>query len=194
MKEIARLARRLRTPEHVQSFLRKLPYNRERRGETLRSAREALRWKTVHCLEATFLAAAVLEHHGFPPLALSFESQDGLDHVLFVFRRRGRWGAISRSREEGLHGRAPRFRSIRDLAWSYYDPYVDNSGKLTAYRLVHLDATEANWRRSRNCVWKAERYLIRVRHKPLRSSRKRYQKLLKRYRQKGPLVTGPHWW
>src|SRR6266581_2436423 len=64
-------------------------------------------------------AAVVLEQHGYPPLVLSFESIDELDHVIFVYRKKGRWGSIARSRDPGLHGRKPLFATPRALALSY---------------------------------------------------------------------------
>ncbi|HEX2309311.1 MAG TPA: hypothetical protein VHH91_01225, partial [Vicinamibacterales bacterium] len=100
-----RLINRLRTPAAVQAFLNALPYNTEREGETLRSFRGVVRTGTAHCLEAALFAAVVLEQHGYPPLVLSFESIDALDHVIFVYRQNGRWGSVARSRDPGLHGR-----------------------------------------------------------------------------------------
>src|SRR4051794_36590982 len=97
-----RLARKYRSPIAVQRLVRSLTYNHEPNGETIRSAFSAWRAGEAHCLEAAFLAAAVLEHRGHPPLVVSLESQDKLDHVIYVFRERGRWGAIARSRDEGL--------------------------------------------------------------------------------------------
>jgi hypothetical protein len=82
-------------------------YNRERAAPTLRSFRGVVRTGEAHCLEAALFAAVILEQHGYPPLLLSLESQDRLDHVLFVFRERGRWGSVARSRDVGLHGRRP---------------------------------------------------------------------------------------
>jgi hypothetical protein len=194
MKISQRLAGKLKTPRQVQDYLRRRPYNREKNGETLYSAETALRRGRLHCFEAALAAAAILEHHGYPPLVLSFESQDDLEHVIFVFRERGRWGAVARSRDEGLHGRPPRYRSLRDLAWSYYDPYVDKTGKITGYQLAHLDACGADWRASKRNVWKAENYLIELRHKPLRSSKIRYKKLLRDYLRRGPMKRQKHWW
>ena len=66
--------------------------------------------QTAHCLEGALFAAVVLEQHGYPPLVLSFESIDELDHVIFVYRGAdGRWGSVARSRDPGLHGRRPAF-------------------------------------------------------------------------------------
>ncbi len=172
-----------RTPQQVQRFLHSLRYNRERQGETLRSFREVVQRGEVHCLEAALVAAVMLEQHGYPPLLLSFESQDHIDHVIFVFRHRGRWGSVARSRDAGLHGRRPLFRSIRDLVWSYYDPYVDFTGRITGYALVNLYRLGTyDWRFSRRNMWKVEQFLIDLPHRRLRSSHARYRGLLETYK------------
>lgn len=194
MKRAQQLAKKLKTPRQVQAYLRGLPYNREKNGETLASAETGLRRGRMHCFEAVFAAAAILEYHGYPPLVLSLESQDNLDHVIYVFKQGNRWGSVARSRDEGLHGRAPRYRSLRDLAWSYYDPYVDKSGKITGYQLAHLDDCQADWRASKRNVWKAEQYLIKLRHKPLKSSKARYKKLWRDYSERGPVPRQKNWW
>jgi hypothetical protein len=194
MKTIQKLAKRLKTPRQVQEYLRRRPYNREKKGETLFSAEKALRRGSLHCFEAAFAAAAILEHHGYPPLVMSLESHDDLDHVIYVFKEGNRWGSIALSRDEGLHGRPARYRSLRDLAWSYYDPYVDKSGKITGYQVAHLDDCKADWRASKRNVWKAEQYLIKLKHRPLKSSKARYKKLLRNYLQRGPMPRQRHWW
>ena len=194
MSIAAKLAKKLKTPKQVQQYLRTLPYNREKKGETLSSAEKALKRGRLHCFEAAFAAAAILEHHGYPPLVMSLESKDGLDHVIYVFKQKGRWGAIARSRDEGLHGRPPRYRSLRDLAWSYYDPYVDKNGKIKAYQVAPLDDCAPNWRDSTRNVWKAEQYLIKLKHNPLKSSPARYKKLYKAYLERGPMPKQKHWW
>ncbi|HLE78666.1 MAG TPA: hypothetical protein VJA65_09710 [bacterium] len=177
-----RLIRRLRTPKAVQDWLRSLPYNWEKQGETLRSFRDVARRGTAHCLEAALAAAVILEQHRFPPLVVSFESQDGIDHVIFVFQRRGRWGAVARSRDAGLHGRRPVFRTIRDLVWSYYDPYVDWTGRLTGYQLVDLRALGSyDWRFNPKNMWKVEQVLLGIPHTRLRASNRRYTRLLREF-------------
>jgi len=180
-----RLVRRLRTPEAVQAFLNRLPYNNEPPpgGATLRSFRGVLRHRCAHCLEAALAAAVILEQHGYPPLILSFESIDQLDHVLFVYRRRGRWGSIARSRDPGLHGRKPVFKTTRALALSYVDPYVDYHGRITGYTVVDLRDLlgDYDWRLSEKNVWKAERVLLDAPHRPIRTSDARYHALRRRY-------------
>ena len=177
---------RLRTPVAVQRFLNALPYNTEPAPgrATLRSFRGVLRHGTAHCLEAALAAAVILEQHGFPPLVLSFESIDELDHVLFVYRERGRWGSVARSRDPGLHGRKPDFATARALALSYVDPYVDFSGRVTAYAVIDLHRLMGryDWRLSERNVWKVERLLLDYPHRPIRSSDERIDKLRVWYR------------
>ena len=173
-----------RTPQQVQRYLRSVPYNWELGGGTLRSFREVVRRNTAHCLEAALAAAVILEQHGYPPLLLSFESQDQLDHVIFVFQRGGRWGSIGRSRDLGLHGRKPVFRSLRDLAWSYFDTYVDATGRILGYGLGNLyDLGGYDWRFSARNIWKVENYLREIPHTRLPSSDDRYRRLFARYKE-----------
>ena len=184
--EERRLIRRLRTPERVQAFVNALPYNNEPRpaGETLRSFRGVVRHRTAHCLEAALAAAVVLEQHGYPPLVLSFESIDKLDHVLFVYRQHGRWGSVARSRDPGLHGRKPVFRSARALAQSYFEPYIDFAGCVTAFAVVDLRKELGNydWRLSDKNIWKAEQMLIDYPHTALPYDRRRERRLRARYK------------
>ncbi|MGH9141793.1 MAG: hypothetical protein ACRD2I_11740 [Vicinamibacterales bacterium] len=162
-----------------------LPYNQEPRGRaTLRSFRGVVRAGCAHCLEAALFAAVVLEQHGDPPLLLSFESIDQLDHVIFVYQRRGRWGSIARSRDPGLHGRRPLFASPRALARSYMDPYIDFTGRVTGYVVVNIARLmgDYDWRLSDKNVWKVERMLLDHPHRPLASSDRRVNRLRARYR------------
>lgn len=176
------LIKQLNTPAKVQRYLSLMPYNWEKQGGTMRSFREMVRKNEVHCLEAAVSAAVILEQHGYPPLLLDLESQDLLDHVLFIFQENGRWGSIARSRDVGLHGRKPVFRSVRDLVWSYFDPYVDFSGRIKAYGVMSLDELgHYDWRFSSRKMTKIENYLRALPHKKLRSSDRRYQRLLARY-------------
>jgi hypothetical protein len=181
-----RLIARLRTPLAVQRFLNHLPYNQEPHGRaTQRSFRGVVRHGCAHCLEAALFSAVVLEQHGFPPLVLSFESIDELDHVLFIYQQRGRWGSIGRSRDPGLHGRKPVFATPRALALSYFDAYVDYTGRVTGYAVVDLAAAmgDYDWRVAATNVWKVERMLLDQRHRAIRSSDRRVDALRERYRR-----------
>ena len=179
------MIRRCATPLAVQRFLNQLPYNTEPAPgrATLRSFRGVIRHGTAHCLEAALAAAVILEQHGFPPRVLSFESIDELDHVIFVYRQRGRWGSIARSRDPGLHGRKAVFPTARALALSYVDPYVDFTGRVTGYTVFDLRSLGAyDWRLSDQNVWKVERVLLELPHRAIRSSDARIDRLRRWYR------------
>jgi hypothetical protein len=178
-----RLIAKLRTPLAVQRFLNRLPYNHEPGRATLRGFRGVVRHGCAHCLEAALFAAVVLEQHGYPPLVLSFESIDQLDHVLFVYRHGNRWGSLARSRDPGLHGRKPVFATARALALSYVDPYIDFTGRITGYAVVDL-RTMGNyqWRLAETNVWKVERMLLDYPHRPIASSDRRVEDMRARYR------------
>ncbi len=176
------IIQRYRTPRQVQQFLRALPYNWEKDGETLRSFRGVVRHWQVHCLEAALTAATILEQHGYPPLLLDFESQDKLDHVVFLFRHRGRYGTVARSRDAGLHGRKPVYRSLRQLVQSYVDPYVDGSGRIVGYGVLDLRTLcRSNWRLSARNVWVVEQALIKNPHWKLKTSDRRHQAVLRQF-------------
>jgi hypothetical protein len=180
-----RLIARLGTPLAVQRYLNALPYNTEPGGRaTLRSFRGVLRHGCVHCLEAALFAAVVLERHGYPPLVLSFESIDALDHVIFVYRSAAGWGSVARSRDPGLHGRKAVFASPRALALSYFDPYIDLSGLITGYAVVDLRLLGSyEWRLSDGNVWKVERMLLDYPHRRVQSSERRVLRWRTRYRR-----------
>ena len=181
-----RLIARLKTPLAVQRYLNALPYNEEPHGRaTLRSFRGVVRHGCAHCLEAALFATVVLEQHGYPPLLLSFESIDQLDHVIFVYRARSGWGSIARSRDPGLHGRKPVFATPRALALSYFDPYVDDTGRVTGYVVVNIaDVMGAyDWRLAETNVWKVERALLDYPHRRIASSDHRVDRLRARYKR-----------
>ena len=175
--------RRLRTPTAVQRWLNALPYNLEEQGETLRSFRGVVRRGTAHCLEAALAAAVVLEQHRYPPLVLSFESIDLLDHVIYVYRGEHGWGSVARSRDPGLHGRRPLFATPRALALSYFDGYIDLTGRIKAYAVVDLRVLGTyDWRLADTNIWKVERLLLDWPHRAIASSDRRTNRLRRRYR------------
>src|SRR5256886_7617780 len=177
------LIQRLSTPRRVQRWLTSLPYNWETQGGTMRSFREVVKRNEAHCLEAAVSAAVILEQHGYRPLLLDIESVDLLDHVLFVFQENGLWGAIARSRDIGLHGRRPVFRDLRQLVWSYFDPYIDMTGRIKGYGLTSLyELGNYDWRFNQRNMHKIEDHLRAISHKKLRSSDRRYQYWHERYK------------
>lgn len=189
-----RLAKKFTTPELVQKFIRSLDYNSEPTGETLRSAQQTVLAGRAHCLEGAFVAAAILERHDHPPLVISMESQDYLDHVIYVFQQNGLWGSIAQSRDEGLHGRKPVFKNLRQLCWSYYEPFIDKTGRLKAYQVFHLDEFSGDWRHSKKNVWPVQNYMCEVKHIKLPTSQKKYFKLLDKYNDGRLISSHPTWW
>lgn len=173
---------RLRTPAQVQAWLRNdIMYNHAKRS--MRSFRGVHRHKTAHCLEGALAAAFLLEHHGFPPLLLDLESTDHLDHVVFIYERAGKWGAVGKSRYPALMGRKPIYATLRALAWSYVDPFVDATGRVTGYATYDLREEEQkpDWRWDRRHVWRIERTLLDLPHKPLRASEARHRAMRRTY-------------
>jgi hypothetical protein len=178
-----RIIAKLRTPNAVQAWLNELPYNRELEGDTMRGFRGVVRTRTAHCLEAVLFAATVLEQHFYPPLMLGFESIDLLDHVLFIYKGPKGWGSVARSRDPGLHGRQPVFRTPRDLALSYVEGYIDYTGRIKGYAVVDLRELEPyDWRTGAGNLWKVERLLRDWPHIPIRSSDRRIDALRRKYK------------
>src|SRR5437764_9925396 len=129
--ELVIFRRRLDTPAKVQQFLDAIPYNVEADGDTFRSPRRVLRDRTANCIEGAVLAAAALRVGGDPPLIMDLTAVRDEDHVIAVFRRQGLWGAIGTSKFTGLRYREPVYRTLRELAMSYFEHYYNLAGERT---------------------------------------------------------------
>jgi len=192
MNLFQQLAQKYSTPEKVQKLLMGFEYNGQK-PDTMKSALRVWHTNTAHCVEATYFAAAILEHQGFPTLALSMESEDNIGHVVFLFQYDEYWGSVGRSKEPGLQGRRPIFKSVRDLVMSYFDEYVDDTGRLTAFQVLDLDDSESEWRSSLKNVWKGERYILNLQHQLLPAYEARYQKAITTFHRTGHCPTRS-WW
>ncbi len=118
------LFKKLSTPRKIQDFLDTLPYNYEKNGDTCRSVRNALKARKAHCIEGAFIAAAALQYHGHKPLILDFKCLPiDEDHVVTLYRINGYWGAISKTNHAIIRFRDPIYRTIRELALSYFHEY-----------------------------------------------------------------------
>lgn len=117
--------RRLDTPQKIQAFLYGLKQNFEVGGETCHSVRDVLHHRAAHCIEGAMLAACALWVHGEPPLLMDMRAVRDFDHVVAVFRRHGRWGAISKTNGVFLRSRDPVYGSLRELAMSYFHEYAN---------------------------------------------------------------------
>ena len=178
-----RLIKRLRTPLAIELWLRSLKYNREPDGETLRSFRRVIDDEQAHCLEGALAAAAILENYGHPPLLLDIESRDLIDHVVYAYRMPSGWGAIGTSKYPGLKGRKPLFRSVRDLALSYADPFFDYTGNVKGFGIFDLRDLPArsDWRFSPRNLWAVQNTLLTMRHEKVRLPKARERRWRKFY-------------
>lgn len=163
-----RTLRALNTPAKVQKFIDALPYQY---ADTARSPQRALRERKGHCLEGALLAAAAMRLNGYPPLLMDLEAVRDDDHVVTLYRERGLWGGIAKSNFAGLRFRAPVYRTLRELALSYFEHYYNLCGERTlrAYsRPVNLERLDAqHWMTSEEDVWCVPELLIAARHYPL---------------------------
>ena len=117
--------RRLDSPRKIQAFLYGLKQNFEPDGDTCRSVREVLRTRRAHCIEGAMLAACALWVHGEPPLLLDLRAERDYDHVVALYRRHGRWGALSKTNGIFLRSRDPVYRTLRELALSWFHEYCN---------------------------------------------------------------------
>lgn len=123
-KELAVL-RKLSTPGKIQDFLDRLPINHVKNGATCFSPRQVLREKKAHCIEGALVAAVALWLHGKPPLLLDLKAaRDDYDHVVALYKKNGYWGAISQTNHPVLRFRDPIYRTVRELALSYFHEYL----------------------------------------------------------------------
>jgi hypothetical protein len=163
-----RQLRRLKTPAGIQRFLDGLPYHL---AGTAWSPRKVLHEKTAHCLEGAIFAAAALRVLGFPPLILDLEADQDTDHVLAVFKIRGHWGAVAKSNFSGCRYREPVYRTLRELALSYFNIYFNLRGERTLRRYsrpVNLRRFDnLAWMTSEKQIWFIAEYLCDIPHQPL---------------------------
>ena len=191
--EYAVLAR-LGTAPQIQRFLDRVAPNLEIGGETILSVRQVLNQRRAHCIEAAFVAACALWIHGKPPLVMHLDcAPTDYPHVVTVFKDNRCWGAISKSRGEGLRYRDPVYRSLRELAMSYFHEYSDKRGQRTLRRYsVAFDMRQIDpslWVTSTEPCVTAHDRLERLRHYRLISSRQ--QALLVRRASNGFYAISP---
>lgn len=123
-KELA-ILKKLSTPGKIQDFLDTLPINHLKNGATCFSPRQVLREKKAHCIEGAMLAATALWLHGEPPLLLDLRStKNDYDHVVALYKKNGYWGALSKTNYLALRFRDPIYRTVRELALSYFHEYT----------------------------------------------------------------------
>jgi len=170
------ILRRLTTPQKIQTFLNAIPINHELEGETIHSVRSVMRHRRAHCIEGAMFAACALWVNGEPPLVMHLDcSLSDYPHVVALFRRRAHWGAISKTNGASLRYRDPIYRSLRELALSYFHEYSDTRGRKTlrsyspAFDLRRIDPQL--WVANGHDCQEVEDRLAGLRHYPLISVR-----------------------
>jgi hypothetical protein len=160
---------RLSTPEKIQAFLNAIPINHEIGGETVLSAREVFRQRRAHCIEGAFLAATALWIHGEPPFVMHLDCDTtDFPHVIALFRRAGAWGTISKTNGAPLRYRDPIYRTLRELALSYFHEYSNKRGHKTlrSYSMPFdmRRIPPGEWITAKHNCWKTHDRITEQRH------------------------------
>jgi hypothetical protein len=137
----------LSTPIKIQDFLDTLPMNWEKKGDTHMSPRRVLREKKAHCIEGALLAAAALWVAGEKPLIMNLSARLGKgddDHVVALYKRGNRWGAISKTNHASIRFRDPVYRTLRELTLSYFHEWFLNS---TGEKVLECNSKPLDMRR-----------------------------------------------
>jgi hypothetical protein len=128
-KSELRIFAKLGTPFKIQEFLDSIPYSDE---ERYRCPRSVLRDRKAHCYDSAVFAAAALRMIGFPPVLVDIlANKRDDDHILAVFRRKNRWGAVAKSNFSGLRYREPVYRDLHELIMSYFESFYNIAGEKT---------------------------------------------------------------
>ena len=167
-KAETRMLRSLKDPYGIQRFLDQMKYHL---ADTAWSPRRVLREQTAHCFEGAIFGAAALRANGYPALIIDLEAEHDTDHVLAVYQSAGCWGVVAKSNYAGCRYREPVYRSLRELALSYFDVYFNLRGERTLRRysapvnLARFDRLD--WMITKKPIWFIADYLTKIRHFPL---------------------------
>src|SRR5437667_9329310 len=162
-----RKLRSLKDPHGIQRFLDDMPYHL---ADTAWSPRRALHEQTAHCFEGAIFAAAALRVNGYPPLIFDLEAERDTDHVVAIYCVDGHWGAIAKSNFTGCRYREPVYRSLRELALSYFEVYFNlrRERSLRTYsRPVDLTRFDhVDWMTNVKPIWFFVCYLLGIHRYP----------------------------
>jgi hypothetical protein len=160
-----RKLRSLKNPHGIQRFLDEMPYHL---ADTAYSPRRVLRENTSHCFEGALFAAAALRMNGYPPLILDLEADQDTDHVIAIFCQNGHWGSIGKSNYTGCRYREPVYRSLRELALSYFEGYFNlrrERSLRTFSRPVNMKRFDSReWMTTDEPMWFVAEYLFDIHH------------------------------
>jgi hypothetical protein len=162
----------LKNPYRIQCLLDEQPYHL---ANTAWSPRRVLRENTSHCFEGALFAAAALRINGYPPLVIDLEAEHDTDHVIAVFKQHGHWGAIGKSNFTGCRYREPVYRSLRELAMSYFEVYFNLRRERSLRTFSHpvnlARFDRLDWMTTDQPLWFVAEYLFTIRHFPLLNAR-----------------------
>lgn len=171
-----KLFKRLDSPKKIQDYLNSLKFNFEKQGDTCYSPRMVIKNKKAHCMEGAMFAAAVLEFHGYEPLVLDLRSEaHDFDHVVTLFKQFGCFGAISKTNHAVLRYREPIYKTVRELAMSYFHEYFDKKGRKTLreysgpFNLSKFN--KLDWRTTEKNLFDIPNYLDKIKHFKILSPR-----------------------
>lgn len=159
--------KKLNTPAKIQDYLNSIPFNFEKKGDSLSSPLETMKKNTAHCFEGALLGAYLLSQIGHKPLIMYLKStRDDQDHVIALFKVDGLWGALSKTNHNVLRYREPIYKNIRELVMSYFHEYFLNDGTKTLRSYSDpLDLNEfENWIESDGDLWGIDEELDKLPH------------------------------
>ncbi len=192
------LIKKLNTPAKIQDYLDTFNINFEMNGDTCRSPLLTMRSKIAHCIEGAMLAAFILSCHGYKPLLLDLRSADhDYDHVVAIYKINGYFGAISKTNHAVLRYREPVYKTIRELAMSYFHEYFLDDGEKTMRSFsepfdlsVFNNGKTANWVTTNKNLWYISKVLDNSPHENIapRKNINKYRKANKIEIEAGKLV------
>ena len=169
-KKELKILKKLNTPKKIQDYINKFEINFDYHKETFMSPRKVMRTGKCHCIEGALLAALILRIQGYKPLILHLgASKRDLDHVIAVFQKNGKWGAISKTNHAVLRYREPVYSNIRELVMSYFHEYFDNKGGVKTLRTYSVPVNLAKfdkkkWTIDEKNLWYIDKHLDKVKH------------------------------
>ncbi len=140
------------TPADVEAVVSRLQYL-DPNPYKVSSAHQTLENGTAHCLEATLVAAFLMETLGFPPEFLSFSVRStnagaSGGHSVYIYEDKEGIKSIGRSRYLQLEGRQQAFDSVDALAKSYGDGFLANGWLAVDWDIYELLYASFDWRAS----------------------------------------------
>ncbi|MFA6297108.1 MAG: hypothetical protein WC629_00940 [Candidatus Paceibacterota bacterium] len=193
-----RQLKKLSTPQKIQDFLDTLPFNFEKGGDTYMSPKRVLKENKAHCIEGAMLAATALWMHGEQPLLLDLKAHPGdMDHVVALYKQNGYWGAISKTNHAVLRFRDPIYKTVRELALSYFHEYfLNTTGKKTLRgysKPLNLKKFGKEWITTEKDLWIIADALDNTKHFPFipEKNKKSIRNAVKIEREAGSIIEWP---